>query len=367
MEQGKTDTQKSETMKAAYLTGKGSEFFEYGDLPIPKPGKGQVLIKVEASPVNPSDLYCIEGKYAEYVNFEYPISPGWEGSGTVVESGGGVHGWYMRGKRVAFSKCNEDVDEGSTIKIGGSYAQYCVTNAYQCVPLNDNVSFSEGASFFVNPMTAIGMTEIVSKAKARAVVISAAASQLGKMMIRLFRQKRITVIATVRKEEQVQDLKDNYQVENIINTSDEGFKLQLKELTRKLNAKHLLECIGGKVCGQLISSMPKGSTVYLYGNLSREKLSELDIFSYLSSEIVMKGFKLDEWIMSKNILGILCVIKKVKNLIHQNLSTQIQKEFDLKDVKEAIEYYEKNMSGGKVILRPWGVDQDEKPEEAKEE
>lgn len=81
-------------MKAAYLSGKGKDKLEYGDVPKPKPGKGQVLIKVEACPINPSDMYAMEGKYSEYVNFAYPWSPGWEGSGTVIETGGGLTAWY---------------------------------------------------------------------------------------------------------------------------------------------------------------------------------------------------------------------------------------------------------------------------------
>jgi NADPH:quinone reductase len=346
-------------MYASYLWEDGK--LEYGEIDKPKPGKGQVLIKVEAVPLNPSDLHCIEGKYAEFVNFEYPFVPGWEGSGKVIESGGGMHAWYMRGKRVAFSKCNEDQDEGSTIKIGGAMAQYCITNAYQWVPLDNNVTFEQGASFFVNPITAIGFVELVTKDRARAVVISAAASQLGKMMIRLFQNRRVTVIATVRKEDQASELRDNYNVEHIINT-EEDFEQDFKALTRELNAKHLLEWIGGSVWGKLISNMPKSSVVYLYGNLSRQKISDLNVFCFLASEIVIKPFKLDQWLLSKNICSILCVIRKVKRLIRENLKTDIQREFDLRNIHEAIEFYQSNMSGGKVLLKPWGVEfsEDEK-------
>ena len=175
-------------MEAAYLTEKGEGKLEFGILERPKPGKGQVLIKVESAPLNPSDIYCMEGKYGEFMKFDYPFTPGWEGSGTVIENGGGVHGWYLVGKRVAFSKCNEDLTTGE-VKIGGAYSQYAITNAYQCVPLDADVSFNTGSSFFINPMTAVGLVEEVTKDKGTSVVLTAAASQLGKMMIRLFSQK----------------------------------------------------------------------------------------------------------------------------------------------------------------------------------
>ena len=82
-----------ETMNAVYLSGPGKDTLEYGTVAKPKPGKGQVLVKVESVPINPSDMYCMEGKYSEFINFDYPFVPGWEGAGTVVETGGGLHSW----------------------------------------------------------------------------------------------------------------------------------------------------------------------------------------------------------------------------------------------------------------------------------
>mmetsp|Transcript_23147 Transcript_23147/g.23032 ORF Transcript_23147/g.23032 Transcript_23147/m.23032 type:complete len:108 (+) Transcript_23147:172-495(+) len=107
-------------------------------------------------------------------------------------------------------------------------------------------------------MTAIGMVEIVSKARSRAVVITAAASQLGKMMIRLFVRKRITVIATVRSESQEKDLRDTFGLEHIFNTSDDEFLPEFKKTCKEARVKYMLECIGGSICGKLMSNLPKG-------------------------------------------------------------------------------------------------------------
>lgn len=353
------DTVGEDQMYGAYLSGAGKGKLEYGLLDRPKPGKGQVLIKVESVPINPSDLYCMEGKYSEYFEFGYPFTPGWEGSGTVIETGGGVHAWYLNGKRVAFSKCQEEMSEGSVVKIGGTYAQYAITNAFQCVPIDDEVSFNHAANSFVNPWTAIGLVEQVTNDKGTAVVITAAASQLGKMMIRLFNEKNITVIATVRKEEQHKELKEKFNLEHIYNTEDEGFLQKFKEVTREVNAKHLLECIGGDTCGQLTSSMPKGSVCILYGNLSRQRVGDLDPFAIIGSEITMRGFLLNQWIEKKGIFKLLFLVNKIKKMMKDDLSSEIRKEFDLKDIKEAIEFYESNMSAGKVILKPWGVAEQE--------
>jgi NADPH2:quinone reductase len=157
------------------------------------------LVKVEAAPLNPSDLYFMEGKYDALAKICYPISPGWEGAGTVVESGGGFLGWMVNGKRVAFTKADEG-KEGETngFKLGGAYSEYVVTNAWQCVKIPDETSFEEGCSFFVNPITAIALIETAKDHGAQAVVITAACSQLGRMMIRLCQTKNYPVVCIVR-------------------------------------------------------------------------------------------------------------------------------------------------------------------------
>lgn len=88
--------------------------------PVPQPGPGQVLIKVECAPINPSDCYFLQGMYdgIDPGKIKYPFTPGWEGSGTVVQSGGGMMAWRLVGKRVAMSKCEEPNNQMS---IGGCY------------------------------------------------------------------------------------------------------------------------------------------------------------------------------------------------------------------------------------------------------
>lgn len=265
----------------------------------------------------------------------------------------------MKGKKVAFSKANEEMVEGGTIKIGGSYAQYAVTNAYQCVPLDDEISFNEGASFFVNPLTAIGLVELVTEEKGTSVVITAAASQLGKMMIRLFQDENVEVIATVRKEDQLNDLKQNFGLTHVLNSDSETFIEDFKSITKELECKHLLECIGGSVFGKLVSNMPKKSKIVLYGNLSRSSLSDIDPFALIGNQIVLQGWLLNQWIEKKNMISLMLNVRKVGKLLKDNLSTNINKEFDLADIKEAKAFYEQNMSQGKVILKPWGVKKEE--------
>ena len=89
-------------------------------IPIPQPAWGEVLIKVECAPINPSDLYYMKGDYdkSDVMTTKYPTSPGWEGSGTIVQYGGGLFGWMRNGCRVSFVR---KVDNGSEFNTGGTY------------------------------------------------------------------------------------------------------------------------------------------------------------------------------------------------------------------------------------------------------
>lgn len=169
---------------------------------VPRPGPGQVLVKVECAPINPSDIYFMAGMYnkvaADGPNIQYPITPGWEGAGVVVENGGGLMGWRVVGKRVAVTKCHEPDER---ITIGGCFQQYMVTTALQCIVLPDTLSFEQGSMHCVNPLTAIGMIDKAKQYKAQAIIQTAAASQLGRMVVRLAQEDGIPLINIVRRQE----------------------------------------------------------------------------------------------------------------------------------------------------------------------
>src|SRR6516162_5770066 len=103
------------------------ESLTLAEVPIPRPGPGEVLVKVFASPVNPSDLMFITGNYG--FRKALPATPGFEGSGTVVEAGSGMMAKFMKGRRVACAVA----DARST---AGMWAEYVVTPAQLCVPLS---------------------------------------------------------------------------------------------------------------------------------------------------------------------------------------------------------------------------------------
>jgi len=137
------------------------------EVQMPRPGPGEVLVRVAASPVNPSDLMFITGNYG--FKKPLPATPGFEGSGTVVESGSGVMARFMKGRRVACAAADPK-------SRGGMWAQYIVTSAQLCVPLRKQVEMEQGATMLVNPLTAWALVAEARRGGHRAAVQTAASA-----------------------------------------------------------------------------------------------------------------------------------------------------------------------------------------------
>ena len=182
------------------------------DIPIPKPGPNQVLVKIFAAPINPSDLAVISGSFAK--TKPLPIYPGNEGAGLVVESGGGLMGWRLKGKRVAIN-ANESTN--------GTWSEYIVVDTANCLELEDQVTFEEGCNCFVNPLTVVSMLDLCKMKSYKAVINTAAASSLGRMMNRAFKSNGIKVINIVRRKDQ-EEILQKEGAEFIFNQNDEDFE-----------------------------------------------------------------------------------------------------------------------------------------------
>lgn len=121
------------------------------------------------------------------IKLEYPYTPGWEGSGIVISAGEGEYAQSLVGKKCAFMKASEM----GAYKMRGAYADYIVTGVDTCYPLSDDIDFEDAASFVVNPLTAVCMVERIKQLKSKCVVITAAASQIGRMLVKLCQKEGI--------------------------------------------------------------------------------------------------------------------------------------------------------------------------------
>ncbi len=307
------------------------------DIPVPRPGPDEVLIRMAASPINPSDLGFIEGGHGYEKTF--PVIPGVEGSGTVIAGGSGLLSRFLLGRRVACAKSPTG---------DGSWAQYMVTRASLCVPLKKSISFEQGSMLVVNPLTALVFFDIFNRGRHGAMVNTAAASALGRMMVRLAIRKDIPLINIVRRAEQA-ELLSSLGAKHVLVSSETDFDAKLSVLAHKLKATLFLDAISGEFTQRLIDAAPDDSLILLYSNLSRQP-ARVTPHSLWYPNIRVEGFYLGTWAARQGLLKILGLSLQVQNLVNTDLRVAINKRLPLSSVNGALDLYQKNMTAGKMLL-----------------
>ena len=261
---------------------------EIQTVPTPQPKSGELLIKVVAAPVNPSDYGSWFGSKPE----SYPIVMGKEGCGVVVATGGGLSTWRCPvGTKVGFA-CNDAKQ--------GSYAEYVTMDAITGVfPMPDDVPIEDCASFLVNPYTAVGILDTAEQAGSNVIVHTAAASQLGQMIVKLAPTKGMEVINVVRRDDQKEILEKLGAKYIVVTKGDDAtWKAKLKEKVQQLGATCAFDAVSGDMTGHLLECMPpKRGIVYLYGNLAG-RAGNINPSDLIYRKKQLKSFYLTSWINS---------------------------------------------------------------------
>jgi len=318
----------------------GPEALHVEHLPVPRPGKDEVLVKVAASPINPSDLAYLEGNYG-FKNTP-PVIPGGEGSGTVVAVGPGMAGRYFLGKRVA---C---LSQGTG---SGMWAEYIVTSAMGGVlPLNRSVSLEQGAMSMINPLTASAFLAIAKKGGYKTIVLTAAASSLGQMVNRLCRSQGVQVINVVRREAQVALLKEQGAA-IVLNSSEDDFEQQLHDICHQADAHLAFDAVAGPMTRQLLDALPEHSRVTVYSCLSY-KAPQVGPDHIIFQDKAVNGFWLGPWMKNMNLLQILLLWRRAQRLMAVELKSEVRAQYPFQEAKKAVQDYLSQMTGGKILLKP---------------
>jgi NADPH:quinone reductase len=265
---------------------------------IPEPGPGEVVVRVEASPINPSDLGLLlagadvtaavssgpadrpvvtaplpdAAMRAMKARVGIPMPVGNEGSGTVVAAGSSAAAGALLGKTVAMAG-------------GGMYAQYRCADVSLCLELPEGTPAVDGASSFVNPMTVLGMVETMRMENHRALVHTAAASNLGQMLNRLCLEEQVPLVNIVRRHEQEQLLR-SAGATYVCNSASPAFMDELTAACQETGATLGFDATGGgKLASQILTCMEAAASaaagsysrygsavhkqVYIYGSLDR--------------------------------------------------------------------------------------------------
>jgi len=271
-------------------------FLEEADLP--EPGPGDVVVRVEATPINPSDLGLLlagadvtsavssgpaerpvvtmpipdAAMRAMKARVGVPMPVGNEGAGTVVAAGSSAAAQALLGKSVGVAG-------------GAMYAQYRCVDASLCLELPEGTTAIDGASPFVNPMTALGMVETMRLEGHQALVHTAAASNLGQMLNRLCIEEQVPLVSIVRRPEH-QELLRSAGASYVCNSTSPAFMDELTAAVTATGATLAFDAIGGgKLASQILTCMEAAASaaagsysrygssvhkqVYIYGSLDR--------------------------------------------------------------------------------------------------
>lgn len=237
-------------------------------VPTPEPADDEVVVRIEAAPINPSDLGLLVGaadmstakasgtKEAPVITAKVPdgamramgarldqsLPVGNEGAGVVIKTGSSDAAKALMGKTVAM--------------IGGAmYAQYRTLKARDCQPLPEGTTAAEGASWFVNPLTALGMTETMRREGHKALVHTAAASNLGQMLNKICIKDGIGLVNIVRSKEQAEILK-KIGAKYVVDSSVPSFLDDLTAALVETGATIAFDAIGGgKLAGDILNCM----------------------------------------------------------------------------------------------------------------
>jgi len=264
------------------------------DVELSPPGPGEVIVRIEAAPLNPSDLGLLTGPAdlatleqggtadrpvltAEIPEQRLPMvrarlnesmPVGNEGAGTVIAAGDGAE--ELIGKTVA-------------VIGGGMYTQYRKARLSDLLPFPDGVTAREGASAFVNPLTALAMVETMRAEGHKALVHTASASNLGQMLNRICIADGVSLVNIVRSTEQAKILRD-IGARYVVDSTSDNFRNELVDALAETGATLAFDAIGGgKLAGQILAAMEVAANrnattysrygsnthkqVYIYGRL----------------------------------------------------------------------------------------------------
>ena len=357
------------------LEADGTLTLEIAESTFPEPKSNQVLVKMEAAPINPSDLAILTGA-ADFENADYSpgkvvakmpepfnsgskarhgqrLPAGNEGAGTVVATGDGDMAKALMGRRVACVP-------------GTAFSEYAIADATMCLPLGDH-SAEDGASSFVNPMTALGFVENAKMDGQDAILHTVGASNLGQMLNRICQEDGIKLINIVRKPDQAQMLKSQG-AEYVVDSSQDDFAAQLRDAIDATDAFYGFDPIGGgkmvdhcfKAMEQVaVSKMTEYSRygsnqqkrIFIYGRLDMEPTTLTPSYGF---GWTLSGWLLTPFLQNAGMERVVRMRQRVLDNLTTTFASSYKKKVSLEEMltKEAILDYRQMKTGEKYLVTP---------------
>lgn len=329
-------------MKAIQADADGA--LSVAELPDPPPSPGQCLIKVICAPVNPADRMQVAGTYI--VQKEPPYVPGVVGVGKVVATNeAGLMGRFLKGKKVVFAPGPD---------LPGTWAQRAVAPVSLCLPLPKGLSPEEGVNLLANAMTATALIEETKAFGSPALVLTAAAGELGRMVNAVAGDRGVEVVSVVRNEEQASGLR-GAGAKHVVVSGTADFAEALAAAVQATGAKFAGDAVAGGMVADLMEALPDGAKILCYGRLSGENAS-FDVMRYLvGKHVTVAGFDLGAWLESRSKLAQLKMVKLATQVLKSGHKTKVKDRVDLAELVSDFAELGRRQTNGKTIVFPNGV------------
>lgn len=353
-------------MKALELQsfGHGADPVRLVDRDPGPPGPGRVRVRMLAAPVHPSDMNWVEGTYHDAVRRtiwnlgadslafdeerarvlpEPPYVLGVEGVGVVESAGEGLLARRLVGKRVALSADGE-----------GTWREVTTVDAKRALPVPKSLSDEQASMLFVNPLTAHAMVhEVLGVKRGATVLVTAAGSALGRMVIRMGVERGFRTLAVVRREESRDELLA-LGASSVVTVGDGDFDRMRTEVHRATDGRgvrHALDCVGGPLGSAVLRCLGTGGHAVLYGTLGRAPI-ELSVRDLMMPVARVSGFFLPTWLAQQSLFTKLRVLRAVSAGIERGtLASSIAARFPLDRYADAIAAATSAAHTGKVVFR----------------
>jgi len=375
-------SQKNSKEIRSTVTSDGNIEISIAKVEKPTPSENEVLIKVEASPINPSDLGLLISFAADLDSLNV------SGSGDETVAKMKIHPGLMKAMTPRLDQSMKVGNEGGgiiedagadakqligkTVGVAGGamYSQYRCVPASSCLVMDDSTTSAEAASSFVNPLTVLGFIETMKLENHSAILHTAAASNLGQMLVKVCKDDSVPLVNIVRKSEQV-DLLKNLGAEHVCNTSEPDFMDSLVNALVATGATLGFDATGGgndgKLAGQILSAMEiaANKTAKEYSRYGSDTFKQVYIYGGLdqSPTILNRSFgmqwALGGWLLTPMIGKIGMerfqqmrerVAKEIKTTFASHYTQEISFEEMLQP--ETIKAYAKQATGEKYLVTP---------------
>eukprot|EP00930_Biecheleria_cincta_P026109 TRINITY_DN18461_c0_g1_i1.p1 TRINITY_DN18461_c0_g1~~TRINITY_DN18461_c0_g1_i1.p1 ORF type:complete len:386 (+),score=89.16 TRINITY_DN18461_c0_g1_i1:62-1219(+) len=327
-------------------------------VPIPTATGKDVVVRMVAAALNPTDLArmglhgevqgrmaAADGKGIKGGFFGGKGQQGvfgGEGAGVVVEVGPDADQTLL-GKRVA----------AWSLMTQGSYAEYYKVPGDWTVELPPNVSFQQAAGPMINPMTALAMVDIAKAGGHKCMIHTAAASQLGQMLVRLCKIEQLELINVVRKPEQVKILREQG-AQHVLNINDAAFRKEFASLTQTTQATIAFDAVGGDCTTALMLGMPVGSRVLIYGSLAGGdvKVPKAGQLLGMTPGTSVEGWNYGAWMIASGPAKRYATQQRAASMLGDVLATRFGRTCSLEELvkPDALEYYSKLSTNSKVAV-----------------